>query len=401
MTLPSADEQMRRITEKTAEVFPVDEMRKKVEKSLATGRPLRAKLGVDPTSPDITLGNGVPLWKLRTFQELGHVAVLIIGDYTAQVGDPSGRNALRPMLTKEQVGAFAQTYLDQVGKILLPERLEIRRNSEWLAPLSTTDVLKLMGRVTVSQMLERDDFHKRFEDEVPISLHEFLYPLLQGWDSVVVRADVELGGTDQRFNLLMGRDLQRAEGQEPQALVINPLVSGTDGAKKMSKSTGNYIGVTESADVMFQKVMAMKNANDLMRDWFTFFTDVPPDRVSQWCDFTTTNARDAQRALGEAIVARYHGQDAATGVAARFQEHGGTNVRVITGGKDAVRPATWAEILVANELAKSKSEAARLIEQGAVSVNDQRVTDPRANFDAPPGALVRVGKNKFARVGPR
>ena len=243
---PDADEQMRRITEKTAEVFPADEMRKKVEKSVASGRPLRAKLGVDPTSPDITLGNGVPLWKLRTFQELGHVAVLIIGDYTAMVGDPSGRNSLRPMLTKEQVEAFAKTYVDQAARILLPERLEIRRNSEWLAPMTFMDVLKLLGRMTVSQMLERDDFQKRFNGEVPIGLHEFLYPLMQGWDSVIVRADVELAGTDQRFNLLAGRDLQRAEGQAPQALVINPLVAGTDGAKKMSKSAGNYVGITES-----------------------------------------------------------------------------------------------------------------------------------------------------------
>jgi len=304
-----ADAQMARITERTAEVFPMDEMRRKVEKSIAKNRPLRVKLGVDPTAPDITLGNAVPLWKLRAFQELGHVAVLIIGDYTAMVGDPSGRNSLRPMLTKEQVEEFAKTYLDQVGKILLPERLEIRRNSEWLAPMTFMDVLKLQGRMTVSQMLERDDFHKRFEDETPIGLHEFLYPLMQGWDSVIVRADVELGGTDQRFNLLVGRDLQRAEGQEAQSLVINPLVAGTDGAKKMSKSAGNYVGITEPANDMFGKAMSVPDA--LMKDWLTFFTDADAARTAELCDPAKTHPRQAKEEMAKAIVRRYHGAAAA------------------------------------------------------------------------------------------
>jgi tyrosyl-tRNA synthetase len=397
MTLPSADEQMRRITEKTAEVFPADEMRRKVEKSLATGRPLRAKLGVDPTAPDITLGNAVPLWKLRTFQDLGHVAVLIIGDYTAQVGDPSGRNALRPMLTKEQVGAYAQTYLDQVGKILLPERLEIRLNSEWLAPLSTTDVLKLMGRVTVSQMLERDDFHKRFEDEVPISLHEFLYPLLQGWDSVVVRADVELGGSDQRFNLLMGRDLQRAEGQEPQALVINPLVAGTDGAKKMSKSAGNYIGITETPDQMFGKAMSIPDA--LMRDWLTFFTDEGATRVAELTD-AKTHPRLAKEELGKAIVRRYHGAAAGDAAAAEFRRV--FSQREVPQEMDeiAVPPGALSALALAALAVpdKSRSELRRLIDQGAVTLDGEKLASPNAPVDPKDGSVLKVGKLRFARV---
>ena len=314
---PDVDEQMRRISEKTAEVFPADEMRKKVEKSLATGRPLRAKLGVDPTAPDVHLGNAVPLWKLRTFQELGHVAVLIIGDYTALVGDPSGRNSLRPMLTKEQVDEYAKTYLDQVGKILLPDRLEIRRNSEWLAPMTFMDVLKLQGRMTVSQMLERDDFHLRFEKEVPIGLHEFLYPLMQGWDSVVVQADVELGGTDQRFNLLVGRNLLREEGRAPQALVINPLVAGTDGAKKMSKTGGNYVGITEAPNEMFGKAMSIPDA--LMRDWATYFTGLDAARVAELCDPAKTHPRQAKEDVAKAIVVRYHGAAAADAASAEFR----------------------------------------------------------------------------------
>jgi len=399
MTFPSADEQMRRITEKTAEVFPVDEMRKKVEKSIAKNRPLRVKLGVDPTAPDITLGNAVPLWKLRTFQELGHFAVLIIGDYTAQVGDPSGRNSLRPMLTKEQVDAYAQTYLDQVGKILLPERLEIRRNSEWLAPMNFMDVLKLLGRMTVSQMLERDDFHRRFDAETPISLHEFLYPLMQGWDSVVVRSDVELGGTDQRFNLLVGRDLQRAEDQEAQVLVINPLVSGTDGAKKMSKSAGNYVGITESPEQMFGKSMSVPD--DLMRDWATFFTDLDAARVTALCDSAVTHPRLAKEEIAKAIVRRYHDDSAADAAAESFrrlfsQKQVPDALPELLAGPIAV--LNTVQFLSDHKLVKSKSEGRRLIEQGAVTLDGEKISDPNQIFDPKDGAVLKVGKLTFLRI---
>ncbi len=420
----TADEQMRRISEKTAEVFPADEMRRKVEKSLAKGRPLRVKLGVDPTAPDVTLGNAVPLWKLRTFQEMGHVAVLIIGDYTAQVGDPSGRNSLRPMLTAQQVDAYAQTYLDQVGKILLPERLEIRRNSEWLSPMSFMDVLKLLGRMTVSQMLERDDFEKRFQEEAPISLHEFLYPLMQGWDSVIVKADVELGGSDQRFNLLVGRDLQRAEGQDPQALIINPLVAGTDGAKKMSKSAGNYVGVTESADQQFGKAMSIPDA--LMPDWLTYFTDLPAERVAELCDASKTHPRLAKEELGKAIVRRYHDDSAAEAAAESFRrvfsqrevpeemlEYYVNPSFVVTPGvaAEVTYPSRLIDMMVACGMADSRGKARTLMQQGAVELDGVRVTDPAialAPESAGPspghltvrrsGSVLKVGKRGFVRL---
>jgi tyrosyl-tRNA synthetase len=398
VTTPTADEQMRRIAEKTAEVFPADEMRRKVEKSLAKGRPLRVKLGVDPTAPDITLGNAVPLWKLRTFQEMGHVAVLIIGDYTAQVGDPSGRNSLRPMLTKDEVEAYAQTYLDQVGKILLPERLEIRRNSEWLAPMSFMDVLKLLGRMTVSQMLERDDFEKRFEQEAPISLHEFLYPLMQGWDSVIVKADVELGGSDQRFNLLVGRDLQRAEGQDAQALLINPLVAGTDGAKKMSKSAGNYVGITESPDQQFGKAMSIPDA--LMRDWLTYFTDLPGERVAELCDAAKTHPRLAKEELGKAIVRRYHGAAAGDAAAESFrkvfsQRETPQEMPEVTVDAASIGLGGLLGICVPD---MSKSELRRLVDQGAVTVDGVKLADPGAEVTPRDGMVVKIGKRRFVRI---
>ena len=398
MTTPNADEQMRRICEKTAEVFPADEMRRKIEKSLLKGRPLRVKLGVDPTAPDVTLGNAVPIWKLRTFQEMGHVAVLIIGDYTARVGDPSGRNSLRPMLSPEQVDAYAQTYLDQVGKILLPERLEIRRNSEWLAPMSFMDVLKLLGRMTVSQMLERDDFHRRFEAEAPISLHEFLYPLMQGWDSVVVKADVELGGSDQRFNLLVGRDLQRAEGQEPQTLLINPLIAGTDGAKKMSKSAGNYVGITEAANEMFGKVMSVPDS--LMPDWATYFTDLPAARVAELCDGAKTHPRQAKEEIAKAIIRRYHDSSAADAAAEEFKKvftqrdvpTEMPEVRVESGSM------VLAALLSACDAESSKGELRRLVDQGAVSIDGAKVTEPNSPVAIRDGMVVKIGKRRFVRI---
>lgn len=392
-TFPPVEDQMRRILRGAAEVFPEDELRRKLERSRATGRPLRVKLGVDPTAPDIHLGNAVPIWKLRAFQEMGHVVVLIVGDYTARIGDPSGRNALRPALDEAQVDAFAETYLAQVGRILLPERCEIRRNGEWLSKLSFMEVVRLASRMTVAQMLVRDDFAKRFAAETPISLHELLYPLMQGWDSVVVRADLELGGTDQRFNLLVGRDLQRESGQEPQAILVNPLVPGTDGTKKMSKSTGNYIGITEPPETQFGKTMSIPDA--LMPQWFASFTDVPDDRVAA---LLAGHPRDAKEALGRAIVERYHGADAAAAAADAFR-------RVFAKGdvpdempEFAVAPGTTiVDVLVASGLAESRAKAKTLVQQGAVSVGGAKVTDPKA---VPPagGAVLRAGKLGFRRL---
>jgi tyrosyl-tRNA synthetase len=285
-----------------------------------------------------------------------------------------------------------------VGRILLPERLEIRRNSEWLAPMNFMDVLKLLGRMTVSQMLERDDFHLRFEKEVPIGLHEFLYPLMQGWDSVVVRADVELGGSDQRFNLLVGRDLLRQEGREPQVLVINPLVAGTDGTKKMSKSAGNYVGITESAEQMFGKSMSVPD--DLMRDWATYFTDLDAARVVELCDHSVTHPRVAKEEIAKAIVRRYHDATAADAAAEAFKRVFSQRdvPDVIAEVSVAAGPVSAANLVALCVQGKSKSELRRLVEQGAATLDGVKVTDPNEMLDPKDGAVLKVGKLTFVRI---
>jgi tyrosyl-tRNA synthetase len=397
---PPVDEQMQRIRRGADDVFPEDELRKKLEKSRESGTPLRIKLGVDPTAPDLTLGNAVPLWKLRAFQDLGHVAVLIIGDYTAQVGDPSGRNSLRPMLTEQTVAEHAQTYLDQLDRILLPERLEVRRNGEWFSEMSFMEVMQLAGRMTVAQMLERDDFEKRYREQQPISVHEFLYPLMQGWDSVMVRSDVELGGTDQRFNLIVGRDMQRSEGQAPQAIVINPLVPGTDGVVKMSKSYGNYVGVTESPGEQFGKCMSVPDT--MLRPWLTCFTDVDEVRIDELCDAGRTHPREAKEAMAKGVVARYWGAAAADEAAAEFK-------RVFAQGQ---LPDDMPEASIAGDgiavldlltnpplaFAKSRGEARRLIKQGAVKIDDTRVDDPDLVVTIDGESILRCGKRRFAKL---
>src|SRR6478736_803674 len=271
----SVDEQFRVLTAGAVDVITEADLRRK----LARATPLRAKLGIDPTSSDLHLGFAVVLRKLRQFQELGHVAVLIIGDFTAQVGDPSGRSATRPRLTRDEVDAHAATYLEQANRILLPDRLEVRRNSEWLGTMGIDDVLRLSARTTVARMLERNDFAQRYRDGVPISVMEFLYPLLQGWDSVMVRADVELGGTDQLFNNLVGRTLQEQEGQEGQVVLTTPLLEGLDGVNKMSKSLGNYVGIAEAPPEQFGKLMSLPD--DLMPRYFLLTTGWHPDRVDE------------------------------------------------------------------------------------------------------------------------
>ncbi len=394
------DEQLARIKRGAEDVFPEDELRKKLEKSRATGTPLRVKLGVDPTAPDLTLGNAVPLWKLRTFQDLGHVAVLIIGDYTAQVGDPSGRNSLRPMLTAEDVAAHAQTYIDQLDRILLKERLEIRRNGEWFAAMNFMEVMQLAGRMTVAQMLERDDFNKRYTSQQPISVHEFLYPLMQGWDSVVIRSDVELGGSDQRFNLIVGRDMQRSDGQAPQAIVINPLVPGTDGVIKMSKSKGNYVGVTEAPSEQFGKCMSVPDT--MLRPWLTCFTDVDEAQIDALCNGDKTHPRDAKEAMAKGVVTRYWGAAAADEAAAGFR-------RVFAQGKlpddmpELTIPAgglPLVEILTSETLAfaKSRGEARRLVKQGGVKIDDVKQDDAEAIIDPTDEVVLKVGKRRFAKL---
>jgi tyrosyl-tRNA synthetase len=403
---PPVDEQMQAILRGADEVFPEDELRKKLERSRKTGKPLRVKLGVDPTAPDLTLGNAVPLWKLRTFQDLGHKAIVIIGDYTARVGDPSGRNKLRPSLDEAQVDAFAQTYLDQLDRILdtSEDKLEVHRNGAWFAGMTFMEVMALAGRMTLAQMIERDDFSKRYREQTPISLHEFLYPLMQGWDSVVVKADVELGGTDQRFNLLVGRQFQKQEGQEPQSLVVNPLLAGLDGTKKMSKSAGNYIGVTEPAAEQFGKAMSAPDA--LLRSWLTCFTDMPQERIDVLSDTDVTHPRQAKEELGKAIVRRYWGDAAAEEAAAGFRKVF-TEKKLPDDMPVFMVPADGIGVLqlfVELGFAKSNGEARRLIKQGAAKLDDVRIDDAESSIaasDLPAdGGVLKVGKRRFARLVP-
>lgn len=397
---PPVEAQLRAIRRGAAGIISEGELAERLDLSRKSGAPLRVKLGVDPTAPDIHLGNAVPLWKLRQFQDLGHKAVLIIGDYTAMVGDPSGRNKTRPTLSKEEVDRHAETYLRQIGRILLlddPGRFELRRNSEWLAPMSFSEVLRLAGRTSVARMLERDDFSLRHREGVPIQLHEFLYPLMQGWDSVVVRSDVELGGTDQTFNNLVGRDLQRGEGQEPQVVITTPLLEGTDGSKKMSKSLGNTIGIAEPPEEIYGKAMSIPDG--LTGKYMALATDLPEEEIARLLA-PGAHPRDAKAALAFAIARRYHGEEGARRGAAHFDR--------VFRGKEApeeiplVRvPAgasTLAKVLVAAGVAGSGREARRLVEQGGVAVDGERAADADAALDLSRERRIQAGKRRFVRV---
>jgi len=302
------DEQLEVIKRAVVQIFPENELVEKLKKSEKSGTPLRIKLGIDPTAPDIHLGHTVVIRKLRQFQDMGHTGVLIIGDYTALIGDPSGREKTRPQLTSDEIEKNAKTYLEQVGRILDMEKVEIVRNGEWFKEFSFRDVLKLVSKMTVARMLERDDFSKRFKSETPVGLHEFIYPLMQGFDSVMVKADVELGGTDQTFNLTVGRDLQRDNGEEPQVAITLPILVGTDGTLKMSKSYGNYIAVEDSPKEMYGKVMSIPDG--IMRNYFELLTDVPLAEVGELLK-DTAHPMEAKKRLAREIVAGYYGADAA------------------------------------------------------------------------------------------
>jgi tyrosyl-tRNA synthetase len=403
METPAA--QLRILLAGTEQVLPLEEFERKVTQAARGDRPpLRAKLGVDPTSPDIHIGHTVVLRKLRDFQRLGHTAVLIIGGFTAQVGDPSGRSATRPRLTQEDVEANAATYLAQVRKVLLEERLEIVNNTDWLASMDMADVLRLTGQMTVARMLERSDFSARYREGRPIAVSEFLYPLLQGQDSVAVRSDVELGGTDQTFNLLVGRDLQSTAGQDPQCIVTMPLLEGLDGQAKMSKTAGNTIGVDEDPNEMFGKAMRLRD--ELMVKYFRLATDVHPDEVdgiAAGLESGELHAGDTKRRLAREIVALYHSPALAQAAEERFNvqfrdravpdevpEHS------LAGGDSWFLPTLLQEA----GLVASGSEARRMVRQGAVRLDGAPLTDPEARF--PAGQLVdrvlQVGKRRFVRL---
>ena len=369
---------------------------------LARGKPLRIKLGLDPTAPDIHLGHTVVLNKMRQLQDLGHQVIFLIGDFTSMIGDPSGRNATRPPLTREAIRANAETYHAQASKVLDPARTEIRYNSEWCEPLGAAGMIRLASQYTVARMLERDDFHKRYTSHLPIAVHEFLYPLMQGYDSVALRADIELGGTDQKFNLLVGRELQKAAGQEPQCVLTMPLLEGLDGVEKMSKSKGNYVGVTEAPDAMFGKLMSI--SDELMWRWYELLSFRPMGEIAalkRECE-SGRNPRDAKVSLAQEIVARFHSQaDAERALAsfeARFREgampESMPEVTIETGG---------AGIAVAN-LAKqagvvdSTSEALRLIAGRGLRLDGEVVADKSVTVSAGATVVVQAGKRRFARV---
>ena len=385
------------LTGRAAGVYSIEELRSRLWNSEKTGKPLRIKLGMDPSSPDIHLGHSVVLHVMRTFQDMGHKAVLIVGDYTARIGDPTGKSKTRPMLTPEQIDANSQTYIDQATKILDPDpaKFEVRRNSEWLEGMSFADVIRLTSQMTVARMLERDTFQTRHKAGEPVYIHEFLYPLMQGWDSVCIHSDVELGGTDQTFNNLVGRDLQQGAGQPPQVVITMPILRGTDGHEKMSKSLGNAIGLLDSPDEMFGKTMSIPD--ELMDEWYTL---LGPTLTGHPRFNPDNHPRDEKARLAAAIVDTYHGPGmgakAAEEFTRRFKHHdlpSDIEVRTV----DPQAAPTLAHMVHATGLASSVSEARRLIKQGAVSLDGSKMTD----MNAATATLLKPASEQVLRVGKR
>jgi tyrosyl-tRNA synthetase len=393
-------EQVGQLKRGTVEIFTEQELAQRLTDAARAGRPLRVKLGLDPTSADIHLGHTVVLRKMRQFQDLGHKAVLIIGDYTARIGDPTGQNTTRPMLSPEQIERNAKTYFEQAGKILdvRPEKLEVRHNSEWLADLRLADIIRLASSMTIARMLERDTFDIRYKRGDPIGVHEFLYPLMQGYDSVMIRSDVELGGTDQTFNNLVGRDLQRLNNQPPQIVITTPILVGLDGKEKMSKSKGNYVGVTDEPSDMFGKIMSI--SDNMMENYYTLLTDLSMDRIAELTNPNKTHPKQAKVLLGKTIVAQFHGPRAAEAAAAEFE-------KVFAQGQ---LPDEMAECLLADDpilvknllttckLVETGGEAKRMVRQGGVSIDGRKAADPNAEITPRDGMVVQVGKRRFARL---
>ncbi|HIF5028068.1 tyrosine--tRNA ligase, partial [Clostridioides difficile] len=376
------------------------ELREKLIKSEKEGKPMIVKLGLDPSAPDIHLGHTVVLRKMKQLQDLGHQIVIIIGDFTGKIGDPTGKSKARKALTTEQVLANAKTYEEQIFKVLDKEKTIVRFNSEWLAKLNFEDVIKLAATITVARMLEREDFKKRYEGQMPISVHEFFYPLMQAYDSIALEADIELGGTDQRFNLLMGRSLQREFGMESQIVIMMPLIEGLDGKEKMSKSLGNYIGIDEEAGIMYQK--SMEIPDELIIKYYNLVTDVHPDEVNKiesQLKEGSVNPRDIKMNLAREIVTLYHGEESAKEAEERFKSvfqkgqipEDIQTIQVKEDGFDLI------EVLVSNEIVKSKSEVRRLASQGGVKVNGEKVED-LSTIVKESELVVQIGKKKFVKI---
>ena len=399
----SIDEQLAALSRRTERIVPEADLRAKLERSAKTGRPLRIKLGMDPTAPDVTLGHAVPLRVVRQFQDWGHKAVLIIGDYTARVGDPSGRNKTRPQLSGDEIDQNARTYVEQVGKILLtdPAHLETRFNGEWFAKMNLLDILKLTSKKSVAQMLEREDFKNRYTTGVDIRIHEFLYPLMQGWDSVMIDADVEMGGSDQLFNNLVGRDLQADEGKPGQAVIVTPLLVGTDGVKKMSKSQKNYVGVTDAPsgqNGMFGKIMSISDA--LMESYYTLLTDVPLGTVKEQI---AKNPYDAKVVLAKHLISWLHSPEAASAAEADWERAKTGAIPIDTPTISVADlgpgPHRLAPLLVKAGLAVSNGEGTRKIKEGAVSVDGEKVTDFQKCLTIDKPTVLKLGR-KYARLLP-
>jgi len=394
-------EQLDFLKKGTVDLIREEDLKKKLERSAKAGKPLRVKLGLDPTAPDIHVGHTVVIRKLKAFQDLGHTVIFLIGDFTGMIGDPSGKNVTRPPLSREEIDANAETYKAQMFKLLDPEKTELRFNAEWMDKFTAADFVKLCAKTTVKQILERDDFTKRMADEKPISLHELLYPLVQGYDSVALESDVELGGTDQKFNLLMGRNLQREFAQEPQVIMTTPLLEGLDGVNKMSKSLNNYIGITEPSNEMFGKIMSI--SDDLMWKYYELLTDLTPSEISNLRSEIEKgeNPRNVKVNLAKLIVKDFHSQTDADAAEEDFtrrfvQKEIPDNVeeRKINAGSYKL-----ADLLADANLAASKGEARRLIEQGGVKINGGKATASNAEIVIDKvGILIQVGKRKFLRL---
>lgn len=404
MSFLPVQEQLAIIKRGTIEIVPEEELIQKLEKSFSTNTPLRIKLGCDPTRPDLHLGHSVILRKMRQFQELGHHCILIIGDFTGMIGDPTGANKTRPALTIEDVRANGETYFQQASKILDPEKTEIVYNSDWLGSMKFEDVIRLASKFTVARMIERDDFSKRYENEEPISLHEFLYPLAQGQDSVHLKSDVELGGSDQRFNLLVGRQLQKEAGLSQQVCLMMPLLVGTDGVNKMSKSYDNYIGLDDAPNNMYGKMLSIPD--NLIYDYYELVTDMPIEKLSGIKEFAEKDPRNAKHDLALTVTRMYYGEEAANAARKHFEQtiinkdipdeieefyfESGSTVRLI-------------DVIVTVKFATSNGEARRLIQQGGVTIDGNQIMDHAAEVTFKPEteSILKVGKRKFGKLVPR
>ena len=405
----SLNEQMDLVRRGVEEIVPEEELEQRVAESIKTKKPLRIKYGIDPSGKDVHIGHMVPVSKMRDFQDAGHHGVIIIGDYTAQIGDPTGRDESRPSLDLEQVHANAGTYVEQLMKVLDPAKTEVRYQTVWFEKFTLVDIIKLGRFFTIAQMLSHETFAKRLEEGQPLAMHEVMYPMLMAYDSVAIEADVELGGMEQRFNILQGRDLQRAMGQRPQIAVLSPMLPGLDGGLKMGKSLGNYIGVNDAPSDMFGKVMSI--TDELIPRYFTLAAGVAPQVVENAkgrlegtvrnADGSQVNPRDIKMDLGRAIVARYHGEEAAQKAQEEFL--------AVYSRKDALpedmpvielpaAPVLLVDVIVENKLASSKSEARRVITQGGVSVDGEKIDDAATEWTPVNGAVLRVGKRRFARI---